>query len=999
MGSGENRGRGRARSFSHGYPYGQRPTTSREPRSFLSQIYKKLCEVCDAIVYVQTPERRDGSNGQDHGVFTATNNSAHSGFSDEDSVEWKKHINGVKHRRKVRMEKFQAEFDEIFKNKYGVEVDCLRGGLDFGLIHPDVALREAPRHIRVHVMRPRHARLLKAELRSSADQTAFKATIVGQCNLDPTEKTRVDVILQASAPGKYSDHLDLIFHHFRTGNTFKIARPLEATVVTQEMADQHALTKNSSTISRKRYITKKIVKDLSVWKPQRGTVPYKVSLSEFEIPRDLLDKFKTLTPESIDTLCAAEHQNEQLEFHAATLREMLWAEEYELARFVTGYDIENAKIDKRGDNYLLEVLNLAERRPSILRGDVVHIRKYEDTPERWYKGRVFSVERFHLVLSLGRKFKGIYNSNGSYHVSFALNRFTLRRQHQALEIPFKREDVVFPDSRHCNRIAAPNGDAGALSFKNDAIGNNEEQARAVSLITSMRPGSIPFIIFGPPGTGKSATIIEAVHQILHSSPDAHIFLCAPSNPAADLLCRQLACEDGELFRYYAAVHPDIPEDLQRFTHIDPRTNIPGCYTADRMQDYRVIVSTCSSASVFFSIGMRRGHFTHIFIDEAGQATEPETMVAIRTMADENTRIILAGDPKQLGPIVYSPIAKKLGLGMSYLERLMGREVYRHAEKNDNIVGLTKNYRSHADILKFPSDTFYNGRLQSYASDAITKFPQCANYLKLSGRNPKFPVVFHPVYGVDEQEDKAPSFFNTAEIAKVIEVINLLLGSKDIAGHDIGVIAPYRAHSTKIRELLRQKESTNGIRVGSVEEFQGQERRVIIVSTVRSTKDLLHFDQRHGLGFIADDKRFNVAMTRAQALLIVIGNPLILGTSPTWRSFLNYIHQNGGWAGAMPIPWNPAAQVDPNEQYDKIIREAAELGWVHVCAQDAPPVSDSDTEITTPVGSLEGLSGFRICKEDEDTLMGSQYEDSSETECVVPIGFSSTQQPYDWHKTV
>jgi helicase MOV-10 len=96
---------------------------------------------------------------------------------------------------------------------------------------------------------------------------------------------------------------------------------------------------------------------------------------------------------------------------------------------------------------------------------------------------------------------------------------------------------------------------------------------------------------------------------------------------------------------------------------------------DRLQKFSVIVSTCLSASVFSGVGMARGHFTHIFIDEAGQATEPEAILSIKLVADSKTNVILSGDPKQLGPIIRSGITKALGLETSYLERLMDRPVY------------------------------------------------------------------------------------------------------------------------------------------------------------------------------------------------------------------------------------------------------------------------------------------------------------------------------------
>lgn len=95
----------------------------------------------------------------------------------------------------------------------------------------------------------------------------------------------------------------------------------------------------------------------------------------------------------------------------------------------------------------------------------------------------------------------------------------------------------------------------------------------------------------------------------------------------------------------------------------------------RMKQFRVIVTTCVSASVVSGIGMPRGHFSHIFIDEAGQATEPEAFVSIKTMSDTKMNVILSGDPKQLGPIIRSSIARELGLERSYLERLMDRDAY------------------------------------------------------------------------------------------------------------------------------------------------------------------------------------------------------------------------------------------------------------------------------------------------------------------------------------
>lgn len=183
--------------------------------------------------------------------------------------------------------------------------------------------------------------------------------------------------------------------------------------------------------------------------------------------------------------------------------------------------------------------------------------------------------------------------------------------------------------------------------------------------------------FTRPGTGKTVTVVESIRQILAKDPKAHILACAPSNSASDLIATRLSMlSPEELFRFYApSRHKNqIPDELRDFACItdDGHFTAPPVPTLKR---FRVIVSTCVSASFAHGVGMPRGHFTHIFVDEAGQATEPEVMIGIKTMADNDTNIILSGDPKQLGPIIRSAVARELGLEKSYLARLTERDVY------------------------------------------------------------------------------------------------------------------------------------------------------------------------------------------------------------------------------------------------------------------------------------------------------------------------------------
>lgn len=156
-----------------------------------------------------------------------------------------------------------------------------------------------------------------------------------------------------------------------------------------------------------------------------------------------------------------------------------------------------------------------------------------------------------------------------------------------------------------------------------------------------------------------------------------ILACAPSNSAADLITSKLSIlGPRQLFRLNAASreHEHLPSDLKDFCLINGNL-VFAVPSLERMKTFRVIVSTCVSGGIPHAIGMPAGHFSHIFIDEAGQCMEPDAIIPIKTMANNQTNIILAGDNKQLGPSVRSSVARSLGLGKSYLERIMAQDIY------------------------------------------------------------------------------------------------------------------------------------------------------------------------------------------------------------------------------------------------------------------------------------------------------------------------------------
>jgi helicase MOV-10 len=307
-------------------------------------------------------------------------------------------------------------------------------------------------------------------------------------------------------------------------------------------------------------------------------------------------------------------------------------------------------------------------------------------------------------------------------------------------------------------------------------------------------------------------------------------------------------------------------------------------------------------------GFPRGHFKAIFVDEAGHSWEPEVISSFSSLLDvtsynNNGILVLAGDPHQLGPIVRSSVAENGGLTVSFLERLIHTcpIYFKSGESNIYnrivITKLIRCYRCHPVILKVPNDLFYEGDLLFAANpDVSHTFVDWVHLPKYD-----FPLLFFGVEGEAQRESDSPSWFNLSEIEVVLDFVKLL-GIEDgkISALDIGIITPYQKQVSKLKSILKTY-STNtnnyeNISVGSCEQFQGQEKRVIIVSTVRSSLDILDNDLYFNLGFVSNPKRFNVAVTRAQSLLIIIGNPHVLVRDHCWGELIHYCDINNSCQG-------------------------------------------------------------------------------------------------------
>ncbi|KDR68388.1 hypothetical protein GALMADRAFT_78731 [Galerina marginata CBS 339.88] len=837
---------------------------------------------------------------------------------------WTSHTNNDKHKSRVSFMKYRNAIEEAEADKNGVVVE---GVFDFDVVDPAAARvgKEIIATVKTAVPSSRCV-LLEVKLASAQGNrrggSAFSAAFQGATrNITSQNSVRIVVTLKQTYIGRYEDRLELIFEDTRLKKRFVIVRTLKAIVGNK--AEHEAMRPKAPYVPRTRSTRKRILEVVEGIRPPALTaVRYVVPLPKANMPTQL--QFVLAGSESTSR-CTSHIRKVFLpasltsNTYGRHFKLLLWIEEFKMEQDLERYDIPDATLRRYQNYYYLEVPGLAEKRPSVLVGDCIFVQEQGASDGRWFEGHVHVVRQAEVGLRFHGSF-GRYSEGRRFHVRFKLNRIPARRQHHAMDSVFAEDRVLFPRVSHLPLGAARRPSSVAMKLFNPLISTNQPQLQAVASIVTLPPGSPPFVVFGPPGTGKTITIVEAIRQVLVHNPRAKILACAPSNSAGDLIASRLrgGLAPAKLFRFYAPSRfkGQVPDDLLSYTFIQPDGHF-AVPPMDVMKGFQVVVSTCVSASFASGIGLDRGHFSHIFIDETGQATEPEAFVSIKTMADSTTNIVLSGDPKQLGPIIRSGIARELGLEMSYLERLMDREAYDLKNSyGKSVVKLTKNFRSHNAILRFPNERFYGNELQESANPAVINSYLDSSYLP----SKKFPIVFHAVSGKDDREASSPSFFNIDEVLQIKSYVQKLKNDRHFrtTDADIGVIAPYHAQCQKLRKSLCS--IADGVKVGSVEEFQGQERKVILISTVRSSKEFVEYDLKHTLGFVANPRRFNVAVTRAQAMLIIVGDPHVLSLDPLWRSFLNYIHLNGGWIGP-EITWDPSLPVDEAGRYDKAIRTA------------------------------------------------------------------------------
>lgn len=831
------------------------------------------------------------------------------------------HIKGARHRLNLTKQYLKKNRDMLIEDKHGVSIvskeglDVEDGKITINVTEGEISVTELL--IRCSDVPVTLLLVTPLVVDSRVNVSDAKGVSEGKVSLlfQKGDEYKIKVRCEARNYGEIRTPIAFAFK-LSSSETFHIARNVVFSVSGENQEDLQQ-TAPYSRLSKIRLdpFSKDVLHGIQFAFSDGGKLTQKVSLEHYNIPSQVNRLLNSNKPEEVDELSSPLTVNN----YSQKFRSLLYSEEHQMKVDITRYDMKGVTMTKSRQHrglLNLEVPGLAENRPSVLRGDHLSAAKSEGSRDKTYRGYVHHVEQEVVSLSFHESLVSNFIENMTFDIQFTFSRYPLRLQHYAVDpanlMMDEMRSVLFPE----NQGFQPT-DPEKIKSKNKLFDNklssNFEQVQAIYHIVEGSSKPAPYLVFGPPGTGKTVTIVEAMKQVYQSKTN-FILACAPSNSAADLIAKRIL-ENGPVAkssllrmsassRSWDAVDPELKEKFRECLNYDLNHSIyfP---SADDIKEKRIVVTTMVTAGRLVLTDCFKDHFTHIFLDEAGHAVEPEALIPISGLLPRNGQLVMAGDPKQLGPVLRSPVSKSNGLELSLLERLMTtEEAYKrqpNGKYNDHLLTkLLRNYRSHPAILEKPNEMFYDSELLVCADEIMRNSLQTFDQLPSKG----FPIIFHGIEGKDEREENSPSFFNVAEAQQVMKYTNDLLemrGGKAIRKTDIGIISPYRKQVQKIQKLLRKKNWTD-IKVGSVEEFQGQERLIIIISTVRSTREeFLQLDRDYKLGFLKNPKRFNVAITRAKALLICIGNPHMLSKDENWNGFLRYCLENNAYTGC---PYTP-----------------------------------------------------------------------------------------------
>ena len=409
------------------------------------------------------------------------------------------------------------------------------------------------------------------------------------------------------------------------------------------------------------------------------------------------------------------------------------------------------------------------------------------------------------------------------------------------------------------------------------------------------------IVHGPPGTGKTTTLVEAIYETLRR--ESQVLVCAQSNMAVDWISERLVdrgvnvlrlgnptrVDDKMLSFTYERrfeAHPDYPQlwairKAMRELRSTRRRSDNWHQKMDRLKDRATQLEISINAELFGEarvvactlVGSAHrlldGHkFSTLFIDEAAQALEAACWIPMRRVG----RVVLAGDHCQLPPTVKSIAALKAGLGKTLMERIV--------ETHPRAVTLLKvQYRMNEEIMRFSSDWFYGGMVESAPE---------VKYRSILDLD--VPMEWVTPEETAAESTTGVSRLNEHEAEQTLQVLQQYferIGKQRILDEriDVAIISPYRAQVQLLRRLIRKREFFKPFRtlisVNTVDGFQGQERDVVVISLVRANDD-------GQIGFLRDLRRMNVAITRARMKLIILGDRHTMARHPFYRKLWEYI---------------------------------------------------------------------------------------------------------------
>jgi ATP-dependent RNA/DNA helicase IGHMBP2 len=450
---------------------------------------------------------------------------------------------------------------------------------------------------------------------------------------------------------------------------------------------------------------------------------------------------------------------------------------------------------------------------------------------------------------------------------------------------------------------------------------NHSQNQAVEQVITAEDVAI---LHGPPGTGKTTTLVQAIRQL--SKTEGTILVCAPSNPATDLLTERIAAEglrvvrvgnlsridESLLIHTIEGILDSMPEmnDVKKmrveankfFKKADKFHRSFGpkeraerdaarseakqiLYQARMLEEYltekvfnEADVITCTLVSSMNS-HLEKRIFHTVVIDEAAQALEAATWIPIL----KAERVVLAGDPFQLPPTVKSMEAAKLGLSITLLEKCVKRL--------DRIQLLDTQYRMNEIIMGFSNKIFYHNQLKAHESVAHW-------LINLQGQDDTRPLEFIDTAGCSFDEhtnDETLSHFNPEEYFILRQHLDnlLTLAGEDHKNISIGIVSPYREQVVMMQDKMRTDFDhfpQADIDIDTIDSFQGQERDIIYITMVRS-------NPQGEIGFLKDTRRMNVAMTRARKKLIIIGDSATLAHNSFYSQLLDYAEKHDGYTTA------------------------------------------------------------------------------------------------------